>query len=61
MARSPGFVFEDRVAPYLKKGQLKTVLEDWTPPFAGFQLYYPSRKQSSSAFSLVVEALRYRR
>ena len=55
-----GFVFEDRVAPYLKKGQLKTVLEDWTPPFAGFRLYYPSRKQSSSAFSLVVEALRWR-
>jgi DNA-binding transcriptional LysR family regulator len=56
-----GFVFEEIAAPYLKKRQLKTVLEDWTPPFAGFQLYYPSRKQSSSAFSLVVEALRYRR
>jgi len=56
-----GFVFEEIAAPYLKKRLLKTVLEDWTPPFAGFQLYYPSRKQSSSAFSLFVEALRYRR
>lgn len=56
-----GYVFEDGVGSYLKKGQLKTVLDDWTPPFSGFQLYYPSRKQSSSVFSLVVEALRYRR
>jgi DNA-binding transcriptional LysR family regulator len=56
-----GYVFEDGVGSYLKKGQLKTVLGDWTPPFSGFQLYYPSRKQSSAAFSLVVEALRYRR
>ena len=56
-----GYVFEDGVGSYLKKGQLKILLEDWTPPFSGFQLYYPSRKQSAAAFSLVVEALRYRR
>jgi DNA-binding transcriptional LysR family regulator len=35
-------------------------LEDWTPPFAGYHLYYPSRRQASPAFSLVVDALRYR-
>jgi DNA-binding transcriptional LysR family regulator len=56
-----GFVLEDLAAPYIKKGQLHTVLDDWSPPFAGFHLYYPSRKQSSAAFSLIVEALRYRR
>jgi DNA-binding transcriptional LysR family regulator len=55
-----GFVLEDLAAPYIKKGQLETVLDDWSPPFAGFHLYYPGRKQSSSAFSLIVEALRYR-
>jgi DNA-binding transcriptional LysR family regulator len=55
-----GYVFEDLAAPYVKKGQLETALEDWSPPFAGFHLYYPSRKQSSAAFSLVVDALRYR-
>jgi len=36
------------------------VLEDWTPPFSGYHLYYPSRRQASPAFSLVVDALRYR-
>ena len=56
-----GYVFEDLAAPYIQKGQLETVLDDWTPPFAGFQLYFPSRKQSSAAFALLVDALRYRR
>jgi DNA-binding transcriptional LysR family regulator len=36
------------------------VLEDWCLPFSGYHLFYPSRRQSSAAFSLVVEALRYR-
>jgi hypothetical protein len=35
-------------------------LEDWTPPFSGYHLYDPSRRQASPAFSLVVDALRYR-
>jgi hypothetical protein len=35
-------------------------LSDWCPPFSGYHLYYPSRRQPSSAFSLLVEALRYR-
>jgi len=37
---------------------LQRVLQDWCPPFAGHHLYYPSRRQPSAAFSLVVEALR---
>jgi DNA-binding transcriptional LysR family regulator len=36
------------------------VLEDWCPPFPGYHLYYPSRRQHTPAFSLLVEALRYR-
>jgi DNA-binding transcriptional LysR family regulator len=55
------FVPDDRAEPYLAKGQLKRVLDDWCPPFSGFHLYYPSRRQSSPAFSLLVDALRYRR
>jgi DNA-binding transcriptional LysR family regulator len=36
------------------------VLKDWCPPYTGYHLYYPSRRQTSAAFSLLVEALRYR-
>ena len=49
---------EDELAPYLFDGSLVRVLEDWCPPFAGYHLYYPSRRQPSPAFSLVVNALR---
>lgn len=51
---------EDQVRPYLDNGQLQRVLADWCPPFEGFHLYYPSRRQHSAAFALLVEALRYR-
>lgn len=51
---------EDLVQPHLAAGRLKRVLEDWCPPFAGFHLYYPSRRQLSPAFVLLVDALRYR-
>ncbi len=54
------YIPHDVVAPYLKSGQLVQVLEDWSPQFAGFHLYYPSRRQASPAFALLVEALRYR-
>jgi DNA-binding transcriptional LysR family regulator len=54
-----GFVPEDQAAPYIKNGDLKVVLDDWSQPFPGFHLYYASRKQTSAAFSLVVDALRY--
>ena len=54
------YVPEDVAQPHLAKGRLKRVLEDWCPPYAGYHLYYPSRRQSSAAFALLVEALRYR-
>lgn len=49
---------EDELMPYMKSGELIRVLEDWCAPFGGYHLYYPSRRQPSPAFSLVVEALR---
>ena len=45
----------------LDTGTLVQVLEDWCPPFPGYHLYYPSRRQHWAAFGLVVDALRYRR
>jgi DNA-binding transcriptional LysR family regulator len=52
---------EGRVREYLSSGQLVPLLEDWCPPFAGYHLYYPSRRQPTPAFTAVVDALRYRR
>lgn len=52
---------EDNVRPDLAAGRLVRVLADWCPPFAGYHLYYPSRRQQSPAFALLVEALRWRR
>jgi DNA-binding transcriptional LysR family regulator len=51
---------EDRVLPHIAAGRLVRVLAEWCPPFSGYHLYYPSRRQSSPAFALLVEALRYR-
>jgi len=53
-------LMEDLVAPAIADGRLMRVLEDWCEPFAGYHLYYTSRRQPSLAFSLVVDALRYR-
>jgi DNA-binding transcriptional LysR family regulator len=52
---------DDQVEKYLADGRLIRVLADWCPPFSGYHLYYPSRRQSAPAFVLLVEALRYRR
>jgi DNA-binding transcriptional LysR family regulator len=54
------YVPEGLVQPHLAKGRLKRVLADWCLPYSGYHLFYPSRRQSSAAFSLLVEALRYR-
>jgi DNA-binding transcriptional LysR family regulator len=54
------FLPEDHVLADVEAGKLKRVLEDWTPPFPGYHLYYPSRRQQSPAFALLVDALRYR-
>src|SRR5947207_2108883 len=50
---------EGMVEPHLAAGHLRRVLEDWCPPSAGYHLYYPSRRQTSPAFALLVDALRY--
>jgi DNA-binding transcriptional LysR family regulator len=52
---------EDQVQADVAAGRLVRVLADWCPPFSGYHLYYPSRRQSSPAFVLLVDALRYRR
>jgi DNA-binding transcriptional LysR family regulator len=51
---------EDQVQTHLADGRLIRVLADWCPPFSGCHLYYPSRRQPTSAFALLVDALRYR-
>src|SRR6185437_12616273 len=53
-------MLEDNVQAEIINGRLVRVLGDWCPPFAGYHLYYPSRRQQSPAFALLVEALRYR-
>jgi DNA-binding transcriptional LysR family regulator len=54
------YVPEGMAQPYLARGRLKRVLEDWCLPYPGYHLWYPSRRQSSAAFALLVDALRYR-
>jgi DNA-binding transcriptional LysR family regulator len=54
------YVPEDVAQPHLAKGRLRRVLEDWCPPYSGYHLYYPSRRQPTPAFTLLVDALRYR-
>ncbi|AHG65180.1 LysR family transcriptional regulator [Advenella mimigardefordensis] len=49
---------EDELMPHIESGRLVSVLQDWCPPFTGYHLYYPSRRQPSTAFSLVLNALR---
>ena len=51
---------EGMAQPYLSRDRLKRVLEDWCLPYPGYHLWYPSRRQSSAAFALLVDALRYR-
>jgi DNA-binding transcriptional LysR family regulator len=50
---------EGLVHAHLARGRLKRVLEDWCLPYPGYHLWYPSRRQSSAAFGLLVDALRY--
>jgi len=51
---------EDTVKPHLERGRLKQVLDNWCAPFPGYHLYFPSRRQSSPAMSLVIDALRHK-
>jgi DNA-binding transcriptional LysR family regulator len=54
------YVPEGIVEGHVAKGRLRRVLADWCPPYSGYHLFYPSRRQSSAAFALVVDALRHR-
>lgn len=54
------FVPDDAAALHLESGELMQVLDDWCPSFPGFHLYYPSRRQNSLAFQIVVDALRHK-
>lgn len=55
------YVLEDRAAPFLADGRLVRMLEDWTPPFPGFFLYYPSRRQMPPALAAFLSVLRQHR
>ncbi len=51
---------DDQVLGHIADGRLVRVLADWCPPFPGYHLYYPSRRQPAPAFALLLDALRYR-
>jgi DNA-binding transcriptional LysR family regulator len=59
--RGLAYLPEDHVQSHLAEGKLIRVLEDWCAPFSGYHLYYPSRRQPTPAFALLVDALRHRR
>jgi DNA-binding transcriptional LysR family regulator len=52
------FLMEEQAGPYLANGQLVRVLEDWCEPFAGYFLYYPSRRQQPAALTALIDTLR---
>jgi DNA-binding transcriptional LysR family regulator len=54
------YVPDDLAEPHLASGRLMRVLDEWSPPWPGYHLYYPSRRQPSAAFALIVDTLRYR-
>lgn len=54
------YIPEQYALPHLSSGELVRVLADWCPSLSGYHLYYPSRRQSSPAFSVLVDAIRYR-
>nr|WP_242532177.1 LysR substrate-binding domain-containing protein [Salipiger thiooxidans] len=54
------YVPDDMALEAVRGGKLELLLEDWTPPFPGYYLYYPSKTHMSAAMRVVVEALRFR-
>lgn len=54
------YVPEDIVASRIKSGALALALDDWSPPFDGYFLYYPNRRQNLPAFQVIVDSLRHR-
>ena len=55
------YVFEDQAAPFIARGQLVRVLEDWCPYYSGFYLYYPSRRQVPAALRAFIDFARQHR
>lgn len=55
-----GYVPENLARQHVDDGALAIVLEEWCPPFPGYYLYYPHRRQESVAFGIIVDALRHR-
>lgn len=53
------FVTEDLALPHVREGRLVSVMQEWCPRFPGLHAYYPSRRHSSRALALVVEAIRH--
>lgn len=54
------YIPEDSALPHLQSGELVQLLDEWCQPFAGFHLYYPSRRHMNPAFALVIDVLRHR-
>lgn len=54
-----GYLLKSQVVAHLEAGRIVSLLEDWCPPFPGYHLYYPSRRQNTPAFQMLVNALRY--
>jgi DNA-binding transcriptional LysR family regulator len=52
------YLIGDQVASLLQAGALSRVLDDWCPPFPGFFLYYPGRRQVSPALAAFINAIR---
>lgn len=55
------YTTEDEVFKRMRKGRLVRILEEFSPPFPGYHLYYPTRRQHTPAFELIINALRYQR
>jgi DNA-binding transcriptional LysR family regulator len=51
---------ENEVQEHLSTGRLIRVLADWCPSYSGYHIYYPSRRQPTSAFTLLLNSLQYR-
>jgi DNA-binding transcriptional LysR family regulator len=58
--RGLAYLPEDLTLPYLQAGRLQAAMADWCPVFPGLHAYYPSRRQSSRALQMVVDAIRWR-
>jgi DNA-binding transcriptional LysR family regulator len=54
------YVTEDLIGHHVREGRLISVMEDWCPHFPGLHAYYPSRRHSSRALAIVIDAIRHK-